>query len=200
MPEHHDKNPWLTYLPGLLAGAAAFIAAITTLYINVRGDRDQAAMPAPAAQQSPAVVAAAPVPARAAQDERRLLALEQLRVLKDGSMGSTDWTFEVLADGRPVFVAAFPGLNDAVGKNLVTPDAHGPLSGRVLLPGDGAGAEIVAQGWKRSLIGGGGRAADAVGRGRLQSGDGRFHLEVKSTGGDGAAFVLYFSVAAEPSP
>jgi hypothetical protein len=191
-----EKSVWLTYMPGLLAGSAALIAALTTMYVNLRSDTEKEAARILAAQASaPAVVASVQQPAAPPSPVSLMLSLDQVRVDNDGSLGSTDWTFEVLADGRPLFVAPFKGLNDRAGAHLKKPAAPDQVTGRVLLP-LGKSSEIVVNGWKQGWIRSD-KAPDVSGRAWLLQNDSTLAVQTKSDVAGGAAFVIHFTAAAE---
>jgi len=131
MTTENERKSRLSHVPGILAGSAALIAALTTVYVNVRRDD-----PAPAAAAASTAVAGKPVaavappaPPEAAGPVRRLLTLERIRVENDGSLGTTDWTFEVSAAGEPLYSLTFKTLTDREGQNLVLPPAAARSSG-----------------------------------------------------------------------
>ena len=162
-----DRKPSLHTVPAILTGAAALIASLTAVYVNVRGDR----APAPAAQQTQAAAPAAP--AKTAEDkpappkaiDKFTLRVDRIAVEHDGSPGTTDWRFVVEADDAPLFAFAQAGLDDTGGMNVARPkEADGVLR----LEGK-PGARIVVKGWRGRMIFGGGGAPDVSGEGRLSA-------------------------------
>ena len=192
MAENNDKpgggKPIVHVVPAILTGAAALVAALTTVYVNVRGDRQPQSQPvaaAPATRQ----VATAPV----AQAARKLqLQVDRIAVQHDGSPGTTDWRFTVEADGQPLFVFSQDDLDDSGGRNVAVPEhAAGKL---VLEPG--ARVRITVQGWRGSrlrLVQG---APDVRGEGVLAAAGTLAPLQVQADEPGDGAFVFYFSAAA----
>jgi len=193
MTTDNERKSRLSHVPGILAGSAALIAALTTVYVNVRKDDV-----APADTRVPAVTAATPVvpvpPASVpAGPVRRLLTLERIRVENDGSLGTTDWTFEVSAAGEPLYSLTFKSLNDREGQNLVLPPPDARSSaGFDTAPG--AAVDIGVKGWKRSLLPGA-TAPDIVGLGRVEAGTTSFPVRVTSDEDGGPEITLYFLLA-----
>lgn len=186
--EGEKKSP-LSHVPGILAGSAALIAALTTVYVNVRnGNREEApAVPvrvATATAKPPVEVAKSPV--------QVVLHLDRVRTQNDGSMGSTDWTFEVNAAGDPLFSVPFKSLTDREGDNLAVPADAEHAAGKFELPAS-APVVVAIRGWKRGWLPGE-DVPDVIGQGRLVQGVSTLSIEVKSDKPDGADFVLYFSV------
>jgi hypothetical protein len=187
-----EKKSWMTHLPGILAGTAALIGALTTIYVNLRNTAHDAVGVAGVPAQSPPVAArtaadAAPVTSKVA------LRLQRIRVDKDGSLGTTDWTFEVDADGSPLYSLPVKSLDDREGHNLRMIPADAPASGRF----DVSNARAVAvsvKGWKHGLLGGAG-APDVTGEGWLASGVDTVTVAANSTPAGRAAFVFYFSAS-----
>jgi hypothetical protein len=161
-----DRKVPLHSVPAILTGAAALIASLTAVYVNLRGDRSPP--PAPQAQ-----VAAPATPARTAEAkpvapkpiDKFMLRVDRIAVEHDGSPGTTDWRFVVEADDAPLFAFSQRGLDDTGGLNVARPkDADGVLrlEGR-------PGARIVVKGWRGRMIFGGGGAPDVSGEGRLSA-------------------------------
>jgi hypothetical protein len=118
------------------------------------------------------------------------LKLARLRVDNDGTLGSTDWTFDIQSGGRSLFAVPFKSLTDKAGANLVTP-ADPELASSILVIKPGKSADIVVRGWKQGWIG---KAAnpDVIGQAQINSDDGSLVIEAKSEKAGGPAFVLYF--------
>ena len=120
---NEPKNTRLSYVPAILAGTTALVAAISTLYVNLR-DKPE---PAPVATEQVVSATESAAPARPptvvapAAPRVLLLRLERVQVDNDGSVGSTDWTFQVKANDQPLFAVPMPELNDKPGQNLARP-------------------------------------------------------------------------------
>jgi hypothetical protein len=187
----NEQKPSRTaHVPGILMGTAALIAALSTLYVNLRNE------PAPvAAEVAPAPpVPATPDPASAAPAAARVVRvrLDRVQVDDDGSVGSTDWTFQASIDGEPRFSVAMPSLSDKPGENLARPADGQESSVDVEL----AGAKSVAltvNGWKKGLLGG--ARGEVSGSAWLASGVTKATVTVASDKPKGPRFVLYFTVA-----
>jgi hypothetical protein len=173
------KKPVLHVLPAILTGAAALIASLTAVYVNVRGDRAEHA----AAQQQ-----AAPRQEAPRVVDRWQLAVDRIAVEHDGSPGDTDWRFTVEADGDALFAFQQDGLDDTGGRNVAVPkDAGGVLR----LEGRN-GAQIVVKGWRGRLLGLGG-APDATGEGRMSANGAIGPIRVVAPDPEGGAFVFHLS-------
>jgi hypothetical protein len=198
MPEQppsqgHGRKPALQHVPAILTGSAALIAALTTVYVNVRGNKDE-----PAQQPSTPAAAAAPTatpPAPTAiAPEHVQLSLDRIAVEHDGSPGTTDWRFTVEADGEPLFAFQQDELDDQGGRNVARPaDAAGAL--RLA----GKPVHIVIKGWRGSWFKGG-SAPDATGEGMLMPSGNIQPLRVQAEKSEAGAFVFYFSAADSDTP
>ena len=199
MGNEPPKNSRLSHVPAILATGAAFVAAVSTLYVNLRGSAPSEgagqAAPPPVTMISPAA-APSPAPADAAPKAKLLLvALDRVLVENDGSAGSTDWTFEVNADGEPRFTLDLPGLTDKPGKNLVRPPESAQASAEVLfLPAKQV--EISVKGWKRGFLVGSG--AEISGSAKVNWNFDKVAVHVASDKAKGPAFTLYFALAPKP--
>ena len=179
-------KPIAHVVPAILTGAAALIAALTTVYVNVRGERQ----PPPPAVATTSATPAARQPA--APVARKLqLQVDRIAVQHDGSPGTTDWRFTVEADGEPLFVFSQDDLDDSGGRNVAVPgDAAGNLA---LAPG--ARVRITVQGWRGSrlrLVQG---APDVRGEGVFAAAGAMAPLPVRADAPGDGAFVFYFSAA-----
>jgi hypothetical protein len=191
MAENNDKpgggKPIVHVVPAILTGAAALVAALTTVYVNVRGDRQPQSQPVAAALAT-RQVATAPV----AQAARKLqLQVDRIAVQHDGSPGTTDWRFTVEADGQPLFVFSQDDLDDSGGRNVAVPEA---AAGKLVLA-PGARVQISVQGWRGSrlrLVQG---APDVHGEGVLVAAGAMPPLQVGADEPGDGAFVFYFSAA-----
>jgi hypothetical protein len=198
MPEQppsqgHGRKPALQHVPAILTGSAALIAALTTVYVNVRGNKDE-----PAQQPSTPAAAAAPTatpPAPTAiAPEHVQLSLDRIAVEHDGSPGTTDWRFTVEADGEPLFAFQQDELDDQGGRNVARPaDAAGAL--RLA----GKPVHIVIKGWRGSWFKGG-SAPDATGEGMLMPSGNIHPLRVQAEKSEAGAFVFYFSAVDSDTP
>ena len=184
-------KPIAHVVPAILTGAAALIAALTTVYVNVRGDHPPP--PQSAAATTVATPAARQPVASVVQAARKLqLQVDRIAVQHDGSPGTTDWRFTVEADGEPLFVFSQDDLDDSGGRNVAVPEhAAGNLE---LAPG--ARVRITVQGWRGSrlrLVQG---APDVRGEGVLAAAGALAPLQVQAGEPGDGAFVFYFSAAA----
>lgn len=185
-----QRKPWHAYLPAILAGAAAFLAAASTFYVNVRSDLRRAeptTQPAAVVTAAPAIASAA-----AATAANRVVQLQLLRieVLDDGSYGSTDWRFRVEADGRELFAMPAREFNDKAGANVVVPSADDDARARVeLLPGEQMLVKVIGNH-------GGLRGGEQVqGNATLTAGGLSGPVRVTADKGAAGSFVFHFSAA-----
>lgn len=182
----NEKKPVAHLVPAILTGAAALIASLTAVYVNVRGDKASDKPPIAAAQKDDTATSAKPLPPL--PSDKLQLQLDRISVQHDGSIGTTDWRFAVEADGQPLFVFQQDGLDDTGGRNIVNPkDVQAVLR----LPA-GQRAKLTIKGWRGSrlrLIEG---EADVTGEGAI--GDGASApIPVKAMKDSAGAFVFYFS-------
>ena len=175
-----NGRPIVHVVPAILTGAAALIAALTTVYINVRGDKSPQV---PAA----ATVAATPRPTVPAAVTLHLR-VDRIAVQHDGSIGTTDWRFAVSADGQPLFVFAQDDLDETGGRNVALPsDAAGDIQ-----VANGKPVKISIEGWRGSRLRLAQGEPDARGQGVL-SGAAASAIKVQAGKPDSGAFVFYFS-------
>ena len=172
------SKPIVHVVPAILTGAAALIAALTTVYVNVRGDKSS---------HSATTVASAPRSAAPAAVTLRLR-VDRIAVQHDGSIGTTDWRFAVTADGQPLFVFAQDALDETGGRNVALPtDAAGDIQ-----VANGKPVKISIDGWRGSrlrLVQG---EPDVHGEG-MMSVAGSSAIEVQAEKPQAGAFVFYFS-------
>ena len=187
MTEQPPKKPNLHAVPAILTGAAALIASLTAVYVNLRHDRAEQAskqeIAAPAQQAKPVPQAEPP-----RVIDRWRLNVDRISVEHDGSPGDTDWRFTIEADDDALFAFQQDGLDDTGGRNVAVPkDAGGVLrlDGR-------DGARIVIKGWRGRLLGLGG-APDATGEGRMSKNGAIGPIRVAAPEADGGAFVFHLS-------
>lgn len=199
MAEHkpHDpgpgRKPALQHVPAMLTGAAALIAALTTVYVNVRGDRQSAVpvqAPATTAPPTPPVT-----PDRPASDRLRL-SVDRIAVEHDGSPGTTDWRFTVEAGGEPLFAFQQDGLDDHGGRNVAMP---AQAAATALVRTGGKPVHVVVQGWRGTLFGSG-AAPDATGEGVLMPSGTMPPVRVQAARPDAGAFVFYLSAERDDTP
>ena len=176
-----NGRPIVHVVPAILTGAAALIAALTTVYINVRGDKSSQPV------QAATTVAATPrttVPAAVTLH----LGIERIAVQHDGSIGTTDWRFAVSADGQPLFVFAQDDLDETGGRNVALPsDAAGDFQ-----VANGKPVKISIEGWRGSRLRLAQGEPDVRGEGLL-SAAGTSAIKVQAGKPEAGAFVFYFS-------
>lgn len=191
MSNEQPPKSRLALVPSILAGSAALIAAASTLYVNLRHDAGPAPAPVVAASV-PAAPATDPTPAVAAPTAPQvmLLRLDRVQVDNDGSVGSTDWTFQVNAGDKPLFAVSMPSLNDKPGENLASPADKDAVSAEVELP-RGKNLEISVNGWKKGWLPG--ASAEVSGKAWMAAGRGATVITLASDKPKGPRFVLYFS-------
>lgn len=188
MNEQPPKKPVLHAVPAILTGAAALIASLTAVYVNVRGDRNASAPQQQVAPAAKPVASAKPAPRIV---DRWRLRVDRIAVEHDGSPGTTDWRFTVEADGDALFAFQQDDLDDTGGRNVALPkDATGTLrlEGR-------PGARIVVKGWRGRLFGLGG-APDATGEGRMSATGAIGPIRIAAKTPDGGTFVFHLSADA----
>jgi hypothetical protein len=175
-------KPIVHVVPAILTGAAALIAALTTVYINVRGDKSS--QPAPTATAT-----AATTPRSTPSDAIKLrLKVDRIAVQHDGSIGTTDWRFAVTTDGQPLFVFAQDGLDETGGRNVALPtDAAGDIQ-----VANGKPVKISIEGWRGSRLRLAQGEPDVRGEGML-SAAGATAIKVQAGKPEAGAFVFYFS-------
>ena len=189
MPPEQQKSR-LAHVPAILAGSAAFIAAVSTLYVNLREKPPTAPEPVVAEQVVAANAADLATTTPAPAPQRFLLRLERVQVDNDGSMGSTDWSFEVKANGKPLLVVPMPSLSDKPAANLARPADPDAASAEVEMP-PGRNIELSVDGWKKGLISG--AKAEVHGKAWMLTGANGTVITLASEKPKGPKFVLYFS-------
>ena len=190
-----EKKPWMAHLPGILAGSAALVAAMTTIYVNVRNAAPDSAKITPVSVQENSVATATSTqaPASINKTSKVALRLERIRVDNDGSLGTTDWTFEIDADGTPLYSLPIKSLDDREGKNLRMIPANAAASGMFEVS-NARPVAVAVKGWKHGLLSGAG-APDVTGQGWLSSSVDTVTVAAKSAQAGRAAFVFYFSAS-----
>ena len=183
--------PWYRQLPAKAAALVVFLVALTTLagnLLELRQKQRDADAPPVAAPIPPATPASAPQ----RQDTTATLNVERIVVEHDGSPGTTDWRFAVLADGEPLFAFAQGDLDDGDGRNVAVPrDAQGTLHFRA-----GREVRIEVRGWRESrlrLVAG---EPDATGTGSIGAGTPAQAIRVAADDPAAGAFVFHFGAEA----
>jgi hypothetical protein len=193
MGNEPSPNSRLRHLPGILAATAALIAALSTLYVNLRGTSppvqspEHAAIAPPAAPSSvaPAALVDGPAP-------EVLVRLDRVLVENDGSLGATDWTFEVSAAGEPRFTLPMRDLNDKPGHNLARPSDPSQAQAELMLAPDQQ-LQLQVKGWKKGFLVGSG--AEISGSAWISGKPGNASIHVAGDKPKSPAFTLYFVVA-----
>ena len=188
----NEKKPVINHLPAILTGSAALLAALTTLYINIRNDLKSDA-PAPAAIVAEAKPAAAK-PVQTASPQPLRLQLQRVAVQQDGAVGNADWRFAIEADGQPLFVFEQESMTSEGGRNIVVVgedrEAHATLE---LMPGKRI--PVTIKGWRSGWF----KKSDPVvlGEGVLASSGPLAPIVVKAADEGKGAFTFYFSAVPE---
>ena len=176
----NNGKPIVHVVPAILTGAAALIAALTTVYINVRGDKSPQVPAAATGVATPRPTVSAAVTLH--------LRVDRIAVQHDGSIGTTDWRFAVSADGQPLFVFAQDDLDETGGRNVALPsDAAGDIQ-----VANGKPVKISIEGWRGSRLRLAQGEPDARGEGVL-SAAAASAIKVQAGKPDSGAFVFYFS-------
>jgi hypothetical protein len=190
MTQPHDPRqptPWYRQLSAKAAAVVVFLVALTTLVGNVlelRQKQREAETVAVAAPQ------AAATPKPALQDTTATLDVERIVVEHDGSPGTTDWRFAVLADGEPLFAFGQDDLDDGDGRNVAIPrEAQGVLHFRA-----GHEVRIEVRGWRESRLRIVAGAPDATGGGVVGSGTTTRAVRVAAKDPSAGAFVFHFGI------
>lgn len=186
----NDKKPIINVVPAILTGAAALIAALTTVYVNLRNDlKDDPVPPVVAASAAPAKPAAT----KPAQPQTVQLQLQRIAVQQDGAVGNADWRFAIEADGQPLFAFEQDAMTSEGGRNIVvTADDRDANAGLDLVPG--TPIAITIKGWR------GGWFKNAhepvvVGEGWLTSTGALSPIKVSAQDEKDGAFTFYLSAS-----
>ena len=198
---NNDQKPSrLAHVPAILAGSAALIAAVSTLYVNLRNEPSPPASPSELpASAAPPIADAAPAasvpaaPGQASEPQSMLLRLERVQVDDDGTVGTTDWNFQVSVDGKPYYLVAMPALSDEPGENLARPADAQAASAQIELP-RGKIAQLEVNGWKKKGWLPGSRA-EVSGSTPLGAGLRETTVALHTDKPKGPAFVVYFSLS-----
>lgn len=183
-----DKKPVLNLVPAILTGTAALLAALTTVYVNVRNDiKGVAAVPVVSA---PAVV---PVKPAAPVSLRLRLQLQRIAVHQDGAVGNADWRFAVEADGEPLFTLEQQAMSAQGGRNVLVVDeqrqAYASLQMEPARP-----VSIVVKGWRDGWLGSTSEPL-VFGEGTLSAPGSMGPITVQAEDPQDGEFTFYFSAA-----
>ena len=185
----NEKKPVITHLPAILTGSAALLAALTTVYVNVRNDlKDDPAPP-------PAVVAPAkPMQARPevpAAPQELQLRLQRIAVQQDGAVGNADWRFAIEADGQPLFAFEQDSMTSEGGRNIIVVGEDRDASASLELT-PGKRIPITIHGWRGGWL----KKTDAPvvkGEGWLSAAGTLTPITVKADDAKKGSFTFYFS-------
>ncbi|MET0813801.1 MAG: hypothetical protein ABWX88_01280 [Pseudoxanthomonas sp.] len=189
----NEKKPVISHLPAILTGSAALLAALTTVYVNVRNDlKDGPATP-------PAAVAAAkpadvPAPAPALPQQLQLR-LQRVAVQHDGAVGTADWRFSIEADGQPLFAFQQDSMTSEGGRNIIVVGEDRDASADIELA-PGKRIPITIKGWR----GGWFKKSEeptVTGQGWLTSAGTLAPIAAKAADENKGAFTFYFSALPE---
>ena len=187
----NEKKPVVTHLPAILTGSAALLAALTTVYVNIRNDLKDEPVP-----PTPVVAAAKPVESVApALPQQLQLRLQRIAVQQDGAVGTADWRFSIEADGQPLFAFQQDSMTSEGGRNIVVVGADRDASADLELA-PGKRIPITIKGWR----GGWFKKTDeptVTGQGWVTSAGALSPIAVKATDESKGAFTFYFSAAPE---
>ncbi len=188
----NEKKPVITLLPAILTGATALIAALTTIYINVRNDLKSADTPLAVVAK---VESAPPKPVPPAQPQALRLQLKRIAVQQDGaSVGDADWRFAIEADGEPLFVFEQESMTSEGGRNVVVAgEDRGAYSTLDLAPGKPISIRI--KGWRSGWFKG--SEPLVLGEGSLSAAGPLAPITVKAEDERKGAFTFYFSASPE---
>lgn len=178
-----------------MAGAAALIAAVTTMYVNLRADSGPATANSPAAITAPSVAAApdASISPLTPEGPRKLdLQLDRVQVDDDGSMGNTDWSFQVSVDGDALFLVPMPSLSDKPGENLARPTDRALAAAPVELQA-GKTVALTVNGWQKGWRPG--SRSEVSGQAWMSANAERVSVKLKGDKPKGPQFVLYFTAS-----
>ena len=189
----NEKKPVITHLPAILTGSAALLAALTTVYVNIRNDlKDEPA--APPAVTTPSIPMTAK-PAEPAAPQQLRLQLQRVAVQQDGAVGTADWRFAVEADGQPLFSFEQESMTSEGGRNiLVLGEDRGVDATLQLQPGKRI--PITIKGWRGGWLK---KSSDPLvsGEGWLSAAGALTPISVKAEEPKKGAFTFYFSAISE---
>ena len=187
----NEKKPVVTHLPAILTGSAALLAALTTVYVNIRSDlKDEPATPAPV------VATAKPVePAAPALPQQLQLRLQRVAVQQDGAVGTADWRFSIEADGQPLYAFQQDSMTSEGGRNIVVVGEDRDASADLELA-SGKRIPITIKGWRGGWFKKTGEPT-VLGQGWVTSAGTLSPIAVKAADESKGAFTFYFSAVPE---
>ena len=185
----NEKKPVITHLPAILTGSAALLAAMTTVYVNVRNDlKGEPATP-------PAIIApVTPLPTKPelpAAPQELQLRLQRIAVQHDGAVGTADWRFAIEADGQPLFAFEQDSMTSEGGRNILVVAEDRDASALLELPA-GKRIAITIKGWRGGWL----KKSDAPlvsGEGWLSDAGALAPIPVQAEDGKKGVFTFYFS-------
>lgn len=195
-PDGHSTR-WYQQLPPKVAAVVVFLVALTTLLGNLFELNEKRDAPA-AAPTVPVTITEPPQPttpvSQTAPESRRYrLQVERIVVENDGSPGTTDWRFTVLADGEPLFAFRHDDLDDTAGRNVAIPaDAAGSVR---LKPGQRLAVSV--HGWRLSRLHSAERAPDAAGQGELNAESTSVPIRIEAETPEQGAFNIHIGLDPE---
>lgn len=187
----NEKKPVITHMPAILTGSAALIAALTTVYVNIRNDIKDETPPAVVATAKPAEAK----PAAPAGPQELRLQLQRVAVQHDGAVGNADWRFAIEADGQPLFAFEQEAMTSEGGRNIVVVDEDRNARASLELA-PGKRIPITIKGWRSGWF----KKADepvVTGQGWVSSAGALSPIPVKAADESKGAFTFYFSAAPE---
>ena len=189
----NEKKPVINLLPAIFTGAAALIAALTTVYVNVRNDLKSDGAPA-VATTTPIEAKPAASAAPAAPQALRLQ-LQRVAVQQDGAVGNADWRFAIEADGQPLFAFEQEAMTSEGGRNIVVVGEERNARANLELP-PGKRIPITVKGWRSGWFK---KTCEATvtGQGWVSSAGALAPIAVKGADESKGAFTFYLSAVPE---
>lgn len=185
----NEKKPVINHLPAILTGSAALLAALTTVYVNIRNDLKDTPVVAPVSTP----VESKPAPPAGPQELR--LQLQRIAVRQDGAVGTADWRFAVEADGQPLFGFEEESMTSEGGRNIIVVGEDRDASSTLQLQ-PGKRIAVTVKGWRGGWL----KKTDeplVSGEGWLSAAGTLSPISVKADDEKKGAFTFYFSAAPE---
>lgn len=189
----NEKKPVITHLPAILTGSAALLAALTTVYVNIRSDLKDEPATSPAVT-TPSTTAPA-TPAGPAEPQQLRLQLQRVAVQQDGAVGTADWRFAVEADGQPLFSFEQESMTSEGGRNILVLGEDRDVNATVQLQ-PGKRIPVTIKGWRGGWL----KKSDeplVSGEGWLSAAGALTPISVKAEDQKKGAFTFYFSAISE---
>ncbi len=189
----NEKKPVITHLPAILTGSAALLAALTTVYVNIRNDlKDEPATPP--AVTTPSTVAPA-TPAEPAEPQQLRLQLQRVAVQQDGAVGTADWRFAVEADGQPLFSFEQESMTSEGGRNILVLGEDRDVNATLQLQ-PGKRIPVTIKGWRGGWLK---KSEEPLvsGEGWLSAAGALTPIAVKAEDPKKGAFTFYFTAIPE---